>query len=318
MNTADPFAGAFGVAGCNWIGVPDADGGIAPMNGPRLQQQIGPYTGGIFTTVQPGVVQTGGQLTVSNSVTAAATTVTAAATTISVGSNFTMGAMPPEMATPLEVRRYYHWNKSVTAGAAGIPGTTDTPSAPGNEDTAVLDVLVPVSEQREAIRVTESEAVRITEHGNRRRPVYGKVLSPRSLTRVAVFLAGQKRSAVGEEWRRHLLGESDHGLIQREQIRAARGFVWAAVRYRLQDAIDQAWRPVDAVLRSRTWSNLFVLIPSAMVSLFILRNEGTLGAVKSAGSITAIGGIFYGLIRVGRWWRDAKPPEPKVRRVKGE
>jgi hypothetical protein len=312
MNTADPFAGAFGVSGCNWIGVPDADGDIAPMNGPRLQQQIVPYTGGISTTVQPGVVRTGGQLTVSNSV-------TAAVTTISVGSNFTMGAMPPaEIATPLEVRRYYHWNKSVTAGAAGIPGTTDTPSAPGNEGTAVLDVLAPVSEQREAIRVTESEAVRITEHGNRRR-VYGKVvLSPRSLTRVAVILAGQKRSAVGEEWRRHLLGESDHGLIQREQIRAARGFVWAAVRYRLQDAIDQAWRPVDAVLRSRTWSNLFVLIPSAMVSLFILRNEGTLGVLKSAESITAIGGIFYGLIRVGRSWRDAKPPEPKVRRVKGE
>jgi hypothetical protein len=32
----------------------------------------------------------------------------------------------------------------------------------------------------------------------------------------------------------------------------------------------------------------------------------------------AIGGGLYGLIRVGRWWRDVKPPQPKARRARSD
>jgi hypothetical protein len=40
------------------------------------------------------------------------------------------------------------------------------------------------------------------------------VLSPRRLTGVAVFLAGQKRSAVADEWRSHLSGLTSQGLAR--------------------------------------------------------------------------------------------------------
>ena len=93
-------------------------------------------------------------------------------------------------------------------------------------------------------------------------------------------------------------------------------FLLAAMRLRLQGAVNWAWRPADAVLRSRTLSNLFVLIPTAAAVVFIFRHEGILGVLRSAGAISAIGGFLYMLVRVGRWWRDVKPSEPKARRAK--
>ena len=138
-------------------------------------------------------------------------------------------------------------------------------------------------------------------------------LSPRSLTGAAVFLAGQKRRAeVAQEWRGHLLGEPGHSLTQQQQVRAARGFLRTAMILRYRDAADLAWRPADAVLRSRTKSNLFVLIPTVAAALFIFRHEGTLGVLTSAEAIDAIVIGLYGLIRVGRWYRKVKPPEPRA------
>ena len=93
------------------------------------------------------------------------------------------------------------------------------------------------------------------------------------------------------------------------------GFVVSAVQYRLADVADAAWTPVDAILKSRRLSNLLVFGPTAMAALYILRHLGTLGVLTSAEGISAIGGSLYGLVRVGRWWRDVKPPEPKARRV---
>jgi hypothetical protein len=142
------------------------------------------------------------------------------------------------------------------------------------------------------------------------------VLSPRLLTGAAVILAGQKRSAVDDEWRSHLSDLKSQGLSSRDQTHAALGFLWAALRYRLRDAANLAWHSVDAVLRSRTLSNLFVTIPTLMAAICLLRYLGMLGVLTSAEGISAIGGGLYGLVRVGRWWRDVKPPEPKARRVK--
>jgi sugar phosphate isomerase/epimerase len=140
--------------------------------------------------------------------------------------------------------------------------------------------------------------------------------SARSLTNLAALLAGRRRLALRAEWRSHLAGESGHDPVTWRKIREALGFVASAVQYRLADAADAAWTPVDAVLKSRALSNLLVFGPTATAALFILRHEGTLGVVTSAESISAIGGVLYGLVRVGRWWRDVKPPEPKARRVK--
>jgi hypothetical protein len=315
MNAAYPSEGAFAASGFGFRGAPYGD--LSRIRDPWLPELTVSATGGLVsTTVQPGLLQ----LTAANSGGAAVTAAnvwpnftvgnaSGAVSTTTTTTTVTTGVARPASPPPLEVRRFYHWNLSATAASAG----TDPP-----HPRMTPDMLVPVSDERDAIQVTESEAVQVNGHGRQRRTVRGTLLSPRALTRAAVFMAGKKRSAVELEWRGHLLGESGHSLTQREQACAACGFVWAAVRYRLRDATDQAWRPVDAILRSRTWSNLFVLIPAAVASLFILRNGGTLGVVKSAESIIAIGGIFYGMIRAGRRWRDVQPPDPKVRRVKGQ
>jgi hypothetical protein len=82
------------------------------------------------------------------------------------------------------------------------------------------------------------------------------------------------------------------------------------------DVADVVWTPVDTILKSRTLSNVFVLIPTTAAGYLVLRHEGTLGVVTSAESIAAIAAAPYGLIRTGRWWRNVKPPEPKARRTK--
>ena len=121
---------------------------------------------------------------------------------------------------------------------------------------------------------------------------------------------------VDQEWRGHLLGEHARGLTQREQNRAARGFVLAAVRYRVQDAVDLAWRPVDAVLGSRLLSNLFVWGPVAVVFVVIYRHDGRYGLVADIQDPACLGAVLYGAIRTGRWWRGVKPSEPKARGAK--
>jgi hypothetical protein len=139
--------------------------------------------------------------------------------------------------------------------------------------------------------------------------------SARGLTDLAILLAGRRRPALRVEWRTHLAGESGHDPVTWPKVRQALGFVTSAVRYRLADAADAAWIPVDAILKSRKLSNLLVFGPTSAAALCILRHLGTLGVLTSAESISAIGGLLYGLVRVGRWWRDVKPPEPKARRV---
>jgi hypothetical protein len=322
MNTADPFEGAFAKYGSNWIGAPYVDGRVARISESWCRSFNGSYGGGAApSTTQPGVIQ----LTESSSP-------GAAATTINVGSNLTWGTTVGSTSTagiagygqpaaePLAVRRFYHWNKSATAGAAGRP------NGPQKEDVAdtrpIPDVIVAdapetvQATESAAVQMAEDEAVQTREHARRRRLVRRTVLSPRSLTSVAVVLAGQKRSMVGEEWRGHLLGEQASGLTQREQTRAARGFVLAAVRYRVQDAAALAWRPADAVLGSRTLSNLFVWGPVTVVLMVIVRHDGRFGLVADIQDPAALGAFLYGVIRTGRWWRGVKPPEPKARRAR--
>ena len=142
------------------------------------------------------------------------------------------------------------------------------------------------------------------------------MLSAGSLTGLAVLLAGHKRSATADEWRAHLAGWPGAELSRRDQVHAARGFIWAAVRYRLEDAADQAWRPADAVLGSRTLSNLFMWGPVIVMLVAIVHHDGRFGLVVDVQDPAALGAFLYGVIRTGRWWRRVKPPEPKARRAR--
>jgi hypothetical protein len=149
-------------------------------------------------------------------------------------------------------------------------------------------------------------------HEYRIRATRRPLISPRSLPGAAVFLAGKKRSAVRDEWRSHLSGPTGRGLAWEDQVRAARGFLWSAVRFRLHDAADLMWRPIDAVLGSRILSNLFVWGPVFVVLIAIVRHDGRYGLVADVQDPIELGLFLYAAVKVGRWYRKVKPPEPRA------
>jgi hypothetical protein len=140
--------------------------------------------------------------------------------------------------------------------------------------------------------------------------------APSCLTALAVLLAGRRRSVLADEWTAHLAGESGCDPVTWRKVGQASGFVICAVKLRLTDMSEAAWVPADAILRSRKLSNFLVFVPTALAAWYVLQHIGTLGVITSAESISAIGGSLYGLVRLGRWWRNVKPPEPKARRDK--
>jgi hypothetical protein len=137
--------------------------------------------------------------------------------------------------------------------------------------------------------------------------------SAQGITGLAVLLAGRKRSSLRDEWRSHLAGETGRGLPAGQKVRAALGFLVAAGRYRLQDAADIGWRVAEAVLKSRRYSNVVVFVPTGLAAIIIFLHNGVVGTLGVFGGIAAFGGSLYAMIRVGRWYRDVKPPEPKAR-----
>lgn len=132
--------------------------------------------------------------------------------------------------------------------------------------------------------------------------------------RIAVLLVGRKRREDREEWNSHLDPRAGCGLSRREQLDAC-GFLWAAVCYRFEDAADVAWRPVDAVLVSRTLSNLFVCSPVIAMLIAIVHHDGWFGLVADVQDPVELGAFLYGAVRTGRWWRGIRPPQPKRRRI---
>lgn len=140
-------------------------------------------------------------------------------------------------------------------------------------------------------------------------------ISARSLVDLATLLAGCKRQASRTEWRAHLGGESGHDPATWPKVRQALGFVVAALRLRLADIAYLAWQPADAILASRTLSNLFVGGPVIVVLFAIVHHDGRFGLVADIQDPGELGAFLYGVIRTGRWWRDVKPPPPKARRA---
>jgi hypothetical protein len=100
---------------------------------------------------------------------------------------------------------------------------------------------------------------------------------------------------------------STGGLSRHDQLRAARGFLWSAIRYRLQDAADLGWRPVDVVLGSRALSNLTIWIPVLAAVLAVVHHNGLYGLITNASNLIELWGGLYAAVRVGRWYRRVKP-----------
>ena len=95
-------------------------------------------------------------------------------------------------------------------------------------------------------------------------------------------------------------------------------FVGAVILMRLQDVVDAAWVPGDAVLRSRALSNLVVWTPFVTALLAVIRHDRLYGLVANADNLIELWGGAYAVIRVGRWWRGVKPPKHKPRRARND
>jgi hypothetical protein len=137
-----------------------------------------------------------------------------------------------------------------------------------------------------------------------------------SLTSLAGALAGRGGFALLQESDAHVAGHSGHDTPSWAKVKEAAGFVVAGVRYRGQDWADAAWRPVDAALRSRFLSGLFVAVPTIVVAFEVLTHKGAMTVLTSWGSIFCVGTGLAASIKGGRKYRDVQPPEPKARQAK--
>lgn len=97
---------------------------------------------------------------------------------------------------------------------------------------------------------------------------------------------------------------------------AARGFLWAGIRYRLMDVADLAWQPIDAILGSRFLAALYLWGPVLVAATDIVRHEGRYGLITNCGSLLEWWGGLYASVVAGRRYRKVKPPKPKPRRAK--
>jgi hypothetical protein len=83
---------------------------------------------------------------------------------------------------------------------------------------------------------------------------------------------------------------------------------------RFRRATDLAWSPVDAVLAARDLSNLVVVAATLGMAALCLREGGLDGLIVNVPGLAVIWSAIYGLIRLGRRWRDVHPPEHETRR----
>lgn len=138
--------------------------------------------------------------------------------------------------------------------------------------------------------------------------------SSEGLTNLAAAIAGCRRSpALRVEWASHLAGESGRELYSWQNPRVAFGFVLGALKMRMRDVADLAWVPADHVLGSRMLSNLVVLASAMTVALIIFFRAGFVGVAGGMASVVATGTALHLLIMAGRWYRDVKPPDPRLR-----
>ena len=139
--------------------------------------------------------------------------------------------------------------------------------------------------------------------------------SVRGLTGLAAFLAGREGPNLLGESAAHLRGESGHDPVTWAKVKEAARFVIAGACYRGQEWADAAWKPVDAVLRSRFLSGLFVAAPTIVDAFEVLTHKGTMTVLTSFSSIFGVGVALAAAVRYGRKRRGIELREPKPRQA---
>jgi hypothetical protein len=131
------------------------------------------------------------------------------------------------------------------------------------------------------------------------------------LTWLAGLVAGQGHVHLRDAWAADLYGDPTFGALPsaRRRMQLASGFVLAALRCRLDDASDLAWRPVDALLSSWHGSNLAVLVPVTIVVGLVLPREGLYGLITNAENLGVIAAAPYAAIKGLRRYRKISTPK---------
>jgi hypothetical protein len=94
-------------------------------------------------------------------------------------------------------------------------------------------------------------------------------------TSLAARIAGDRRN-MRTAWLADLDGRPEDGvfLTTWQQRRYALGFLLAAVRFFLRDALGHLWRPVDWMLATRNRRETLTGLPPALLVLYIAKRDG--------------------------------------------
>ena len=132
----------------------------------------------------------------------------------------------------------------------------------------------------------------------------------RVLTRMAGALAGHRHAHLRKAWDGDQYDpDTGEPLPTSRRLRLARGNVLAALRCRLDDAADQAWRPVDALLSSWHGSNLATFLPVTVTAGVILSYGGFYGVITNAENLGVIAAAPYAAIKGLRKYRQISTPK---------
>ena len=114
-----------------------------------------------------------------------------------------------------------------------------------------------------------------------------------------------------------LCGDPESGKVlpASRRMQLAAGFVVAALRCRLDDAADLAWRPVDALLSSWHGSNLATFVPVTVAVGLILMRDGFYGLITNAENLGMIATAPYLAIKALRKYRQLGTPKRAEKEV---
>ena len=82
----------------------------------------------------------------------------------------------------------------------------------------------------------------------------------------------------------------------------------AALRCRLDDAADPAWRPVDALVSSWHGSNLATFVPVTVAVGLVLTRDGFYGLIANADNLGVIAVAPYAALKGLRMYRQIDSP----------
>jgi hypothetical protein len=134
----------------------------------------------------------------------------------------------------------------------------------------------------------------------------------------AAAVAGHRRVHLREEWAAVLAGDPDNGLAltSRQRLSLVVGFLLAAFRFRLRDAVKPLWVPVDWVLsvQSRTETSIALIV--GVQAIYIAWSDGVHTLLTYGwGWCGACGGALYLL---SKWLRRVRGIELAAVRSSGD